>query len=651
MHRYFIFVWDKADSDSARQVEMTRSHLVNASNWESPYGGPGILVLHRPLPRPCVSFRTLANSQGVVLGSLFQRAQDEISGYSRAQLSDTETQRIVESSGRHLVQNYWGTYIAVIHNPSSSTCTVLRDPTANLACFRVTWGNITIFFSDLEDFIRYIRMPLTVNWRYMAARLLAGMSLSRNCGITEIEDIPGGESVNFPTEQRRLLWYPAQFCGEDGLESAHKAVDELRSTVVHVVRALASEHERIMVLLSGGLDSSIVTSALAKRKDQNNVTCVNFYIVSNESTEFAPLNLPGMDMENFAKLRRVSGSADERKFARIVADRCGFRLFERERIVFDLDLSKLSNAPLAPRPSGYVFLCDEDELECSIASATRATACFAGHGGDTVFYATLRAIGASDYAFLHPFGSRHIHHISATARLSRESIVRVIGKVIRYGVLRFPLPPQLDLMKRPHLLIDNVASSVPHDYFEHPWLYRAARLCPGKYNHVVGVAHSVPHYHNIYHRERIAPSINPLAAQPVVETCLRIPTYVLTTGGVSRGLARRAFQHILPPEIARRTVKGTGWAFYQNIVRRNMRLIREQLLDGILVQNFLLDRKKLEAYLTDDQPFLTVQATQIMDYLACETWLAQLSSTKQSGWTTLGDARREAASRVRIGAP
>lgn len=98
--------------------------------------------------------------------------------------------------------------------------------------------------------------------------------------------------------------------------------------------------------------------------------------------------------------------------------------------------------------------------------------------------------------------------------------------------------------------------------------------------------------------------------------------------GITRGLARRTFKDQLPIEVCRRTVKGSGIAFYRNIVKHNLASIRDHLLNGSLVREGLLDRSKLETYLTDEQPFLTVQPEQIMDYIACDTWVTQLIATR-----------------------
>ncbi|MGH8200515.1 MAG: asparagine synthase-related protein [Steroidobacteraceae bacterium] len=427
--------------------------------------------------------------------------------------------------------------------------------------------------------------------------------------------------------KRSVLWHPAKFCVENSLEEPQAAMRAVRASVMQAVRAQAARHSSILVRLSGGLDSSIVTSCLPREGDNPHTTCLNFYIPSDGSDEAKGLLLPGFTEENLAKLRRVIAAADEREFARKVATRCGFRLIEREKRVADYDLEKIWNAPLSPRPTNYIFVIDEDQVESECAKESGASACFTGEAGDTVFFNTLRAIGAPDYAYLHGISRSLLSHIDYTVRLSGESIGTVLGKVIKYGFLRRRVPLPYELMKQPHLLVDDVAAGIPADYFRHPWVDMVPSLCPGKVTHVIGVATSVATYHHAYHRERLAPAVNPLSSQPVVETCLRIPSYVLSHNGISRGLARHAFRELLPVEVVGRTVKGTSIGFWQRLVRHNIKYIRDCLLDGRLTREGLLDRRKLDVYLTANQPFITVQPQQIMDYLSCEAWLAQWTSS------------------------
>ncbi len=630
MHRYFIFCWNADNRQCTARVEQLELALLAApETWAVAFRATGVLVAHRPSGRETADLHLLADGRGLVLGSLFHRECQVGGRPSDVNFGEPETDRIVISCGRHLVRHYWGSYIAIIYDSKARSFGLLRDPTANLPCYRANWSGVHVFFSDMADLKHFIPISLSVNWNHLAARLLCGNRLSRECSVHEIEDIPGGEYLTPSGEgfTHLTLWHPAQFCIEDGLQDEARALDELQHTVLNVVHALASRHSDVIIKLSGGLDSSIVASCLARYANGPKVTCVNFYI-SNEHNDVSNASLPaGLDKDTLRKVRRIIGSADERPQARNVARQCGFRLVEREKRLEDFDVRRISEAPLAPRPSNYAYVLDEDEVERDLAIDCGATACFTGEAGDTVFYNTQRVLAPLDHAYLHPFGSEIFRHITHAATLSGESIPRIIAKVIRHGVLRTNLPYPYDPMQRPNLLTDDIKATVPPGYFRHPWETPGSSLCPGKQSHVAGVAQSALFYPYAFHRDRVAPSVHPLASQPVVETCLRIPTYVLLLDGVSRGLARRAFRNLLPTDVIRRTAKGSPMAFWQRAVRQNVRLVRDLLCSGTLVREHVLDRRKLEAYLADDQPFLTVQADQIIDYLGCEAWVNQVNCT------------------------
>lgn len=627
MQSYLAFLWNPDDSASAARVVAIESALMAASKpWAVVYKNSGVTVIHHPHCNRFANVHLLANRCGVVLGSLFRRSNSDGTMHSAVvHVDPPESARILQSEGGHLVRNYWGSYFAIVYDASTASANVLRDPTATLACYRTNLDGVQVFFSELDDFQQYIPQPLSVNWAHIAGRLLAGKYWTRDCGLREIEDVPGGEWITFSRqgEKRSVLWHPAHFCLQGPLEDEQKAAQELRASVVSVVHALASQHTDILVKLSGGLDSSIVATCLAQLNTRPHITCMNYYFETDNDDQAIRSFAAGVADENRARLRRVIARADEREFARTVALKCGFELLEIQRRVTNIDLRLLAQAPLTPRPPNYIFFVDEDPVEMECVDNTHATACFSGDAGDTVFYCTLRAIGALDYAYLHPFGSRLLHHIRVTAALSGESTARVLGKVIRHGFLGIKLPPPYEPMRRPHLMRDEAAAAVSPDYFSHPWEEIARALCPGKRNHVSGIAASGLFSTFVRRRERQAPSVRPLASQPVVETCLRIPSYVLLADGISRGLARRAFRDILPPEVARRTVKGLSVGFWTTVVRRNIPFLRERLMDGILVRKGLLDRAKIDRFLVTDQPFLTIGVDQIIDYLQCEAWLGR----------------------------
>jgi asparagine synthase (glutamine-hydrolysing) len=116
---------------------------------------------------------------------------------------------------------------------------------------------------------------------------------------------------------------------------------------------------------------------------------------------------------------------------------------------------------------------------------------------------------------------------------------------------------------------------------------------------------------------------NPLLAQPLIEVCLQIPTYVLLRGGRGRALALDAFGKSLPPEISRREDKGSTTAFVTELVRGSDTFISDTLLDGVLVREGILCRKELEMFLTKKHPMRIEQCWSLLSCLSAEVWARQ----------------------------
>jgi len=115
--------------------------------------------------------------------------------------------------------------------------------------------------------------------------------------------------------------------------------------------------------------------------------------------------------------------------------------------------------------------------------------------------------------------------------------------------------------------------------------------------------------------------MHPLMSQPLVELCMRYPTYVLTAGGRDRALARHAFSADLPREIIRRRSKGGQEEYLKEILTRNLPFVRELLLDGLLVQHGTLNRANLEAVQSGEPTSIAGEQTRLHSLIGAEAWL------------------------------
>jgi asparagine synthase (glutamine-hydrolysing) len=116
------------------------------------------------------------------------------------------------------------------------------------------------------------------------------------------------------------------------------------------------------------------------------------------------------------------------------------------------------------------------------------------------------------------------------------------------------------------------------------------------------------------------PTFSPLIVPALVETCLRIPSWMWFKRGCNRAIARHALSGILPPELAWRRSKGAPDGFIANLYESNRSAIRTMLLGGALQAFGLLDRSGIQSFLDDDAPVRGHDYLRIMQLVDAEAW-------------------------------
>ena len=145
-------------------------------------------------------------------------------------------------------------------------------------------------------------------------------------------------------------------------------------------------------------------------------------------------------------------------------------------------------------------------------------------------------------------------------------------------------------------------------------------LPPGKFDQVSGLFHMIQVQERLFQPGARA-LVHPLMSQPLIELCLRLPVWLLSLGGVSRGLARKAFEERLPDRVRLRMTKGEATRYFIDQLRLNRSLLLETLADGELVANGIVDRKDVETFLREDQFLIHPAGRMILVYYAIEAWL------------------------------
>lgn len=113
----------------------------------------------------------------------------------------------------------------------------------------------------------------------------------------------------------------------------------------------------------------------------------------------------------------------------------------------------------------------------------------------------------------------------------------------------------------------------------------------------------------------------PLLSQPVLEACLKVPSWMWIAEGRNRAVARSAFSDLLPPDILHRRSKGTFMNYSGAVYRRNKRLLEEYLLTGQLADKGFLDADALRQFFNRDLAARDDRFMRIFDLCAAESWV------------------------------
>ncbi|MCW3847917.1 asparagine synthase C-terminal domain-containing protein [Sphingomonas sp. LB-2] len=150
------------------------------------------------------------------------------------------------------------------------------------------------------------------------------------------------------------------------------------------------------------------------------------------------------------------------------------------------------------------------------------------------------------------------------------------------------------------------------------WLEAPPHIAPGKRRHVWSII-AIQNHLEGYGREAIAPLVAPLMSQPILETCLTIPTWLWCSGGNNRAVAREAFRDLLPAAVIDRRTKVAFNGLVHRVIRASLPTLREILLGGVLARQGLIDTQTLEAHLktvtTNDE-----KLPELMALVEVEAW-------------------------------
>lgn len=520
---------------------------------------------------------------GILIGHLFMRDGSPITSADLL----PEIASIAELF-RYLVENCWGEYL-LLHCAAEGNdqITAIRDPapSAGLPCL-YAFNDSAGFFTSQVSIAQHLQLcDARIDWGFIARILEYPHTKNGQTGLVGVHELLPGCAISICGGRAtfRLVWSPWDFVEQKRRHNdPNEAVAEFRKAVTIVVKTWADLDGSLLLELSGGLDSSIVGASLLG-VDAEVICCT-----------LAP-PVPG---------------ADERQYAGLIADVLGVEL-QAEQLPFESALFDFETPyqPAVPRigPLQYAV----NEVMEAAGERNNVSSHFSGGGGDTTLCYPKTAAPAAD-AFIERGVEAGIAAIRDLAELHQCTFWKAAALTVKklrrasnslYKANRSFLP----------------ADTSSHIYDGHPWTDAPAGSLPGDRERIFELAGSQIFRDSVPRGGR--PFRMPLLAQPVVEACLKTPTWMWIKGGQNRAIARSAFADRLPTEILNRRSKGTFMNYLGAVYRRNRLQMRDYLLSGHLHARGLLDGDALRRFTERSLSPRDRSFTRIFELCMIENWV------------------------------
>jgi asparagine synthase (glutamine-hydrolysing) len=523
----------------------------------------------------------LPGGAGIIIGYVFDRATGRDMPDDSAGLC---------GPAEALIDAVWGGYVAL--RSRNATPEVVRDPSGTISCFEAELDEVRIITSRPDLLFSAGLIQPDIDWSIIVQGLVyrdVKSTMTALCGVREI--LPGTAARLFPTGlETRCVWNPWHFVSKAKPSlTMEEAAEAVRATVAACITAWRRRFSHAIVEISGGLDSAIVAACIAAT------------------------HMPATAVTYAA----IGGDLDETPYADAIARHLGMTLAVGRPDIASVDLG-MSDAAGLPRPCARSFSQPFDRIALALAQAQRADVFFSGGGGDNVF-SYQRSLSPAIDRLRSPGPTLGAWTtICDLAQLGETSVWHVAARVLR----RMLRPPASPWRANRGFLSTAALENVPFPC-GHPWIEIPEGALPGKIMHVASLVRVQGHLEG-HHRQHFAPIISPLLAQPVMEACLAIPSWLWCAGGRNRAVARDAFASRLPATVVARQSKGAFDSFSAQLFSANHQRLRDLLLGGHMASRGLLDLGAIEKVLTS-QTASSMPLVELWSLVDAEAWLRSWS--------------------------
>lgn len=527
------------------------------------------------------------NDAVVIVGDLFHRFG---SGPSLVEMKPPMGESISADPAGTLLTRFWGAYVAAWTDGNSAT--VMRDPSGLLPCCYTVHEQYVAFASDPGTLFGLTQIRPSIDWTGVARLIYADDLAQTRSGLVGVCDLLAGSLARVDENgcTQTICWSPWQFADRDERSDLQTDIDRLRRAVEQCTRDWCSSYSKLLLAVSGGLDSSIVASCLDPKSDRECVT-----------------------------MATTDPRGDETFYARELCTSLSLHLSTFEYRLEDADVLKSAVAHL-PRPGARAPMVAYDAAICRRIDEIGADLFLTGAGGDNIFYLTHSVRPVVDRFLVEGMSWGLVETARDIGKITETSLFDVAAHSLRFLRNKGSYKWRYDGT----LLHPDCLAEMKQNRPDHPWLAAPRDALPGKAAHIAMITRAQQYLHG-YDRRLPFTSIAPLLSQPVVEAALRIPSWVACQGGIDRSAARRAFEARIPANILHRRTKGGPDAFAIQILRTNLDLVKRRLSTGRLASNGIIDVSAVAAAMTAERLPRDANYVRLLLLLDTEAWVEHWS--------------------------
>ena len=520
----------------------------------------------------------------LVLGRAFQKGNNK--PLSNKVLKNMDPQKIEHG--------IWGKFLYLKHDLANQSVSIFRDPTGQLPFFYYELDNQNLVFSsDISILLEVLSIKPQYNWNYLSTFILHSELYANGTPFTNILELLPGCKLTIKKDRSTVShwWNPLES------KKNHCTNEEIIDSIHQVLQAWLGPYKKIILSLSGGLDSSSLLFFLHKLKKNKDLSAINFF---------------------HDKVR----TSNELFYARKLCKKLNVPLQEintAEYLPFFCDNSKYLR--LKPnKPSTALFNPSQSEAIFKLLSQPVPSIFISGHGGDHVFMCPPTKRSIIDY--LHERGISGLYKkICDLAAYYRKPILHILKPNLKYffsGLYskKLAVNPESQAPWFNKKLYNFSSKSYTHPFYNQ----NSFKQNPGKFDQLTAILDAFSTI-CIDPFDQTNPTFYPLMYTPIVECALTIPTYNLYEQGFDRYPLRKSVSDYFNTDAVWRRDKGETSGIIQLAIKKNMDRILSLCLEGVFSKNNFVNKELLHQHIINVAHGSTDYLWPLLNLLSVEIFL------------------------------